>query len=207
MLDGLDGLAGGVTLAILVPVLGYCELRGLNQVMLPGLVLASSIAAFLVFNYRFPWRERALVFMGDAGSNFLGFALAWIILSLNQGQSSGLSPIAVLWVVGFPVADTLVTMWRRRRKGLSAFHPDHEHVHYVLQRAGFGVNATVLIVSGLSALCAVVGLVASLDSFPQPLLTLALLALLASHNLLLARAWQITRKFRHLLTVPQRPDD
>lgn len=201
MLDGLDGLAGSVTLAILLPVLAFGRSEGVHEIVVPCLLLASSVFAFLLFNYRFRGREKAPVFMGDAGSNFLGFALAWIVVSLEGDGGSGLSPIAILWIVGFPVADTLTTMWRRRRKGLSAFTPDHDHVHYVLRRAKFSVNTTVLIVSGLTALCAIVGILASLDGFPEPMLTLGLLALFAVHNLTLTRAWRFTKRFRRLLAT------
>lgn len=207
MLDGLDGLAGGITLAILLPVMAYAGLQGARHILVPSVLLAAGIFAFLLFNYRFPWRKRAPVFMGDAGSNFLGFVLAYIVVSLIQLPGTQLSPIAILWIVGFPVADTLTTMWRRRRKGLSPFQPDRDHVHYILQRAGFGINATVLIVSSLAALFAVLAIVASLDKVPEPLLTLGFMILLVLHSYLLNHAWRMTKRFRHLLTSMHNHDE
>jgi UDP-GlcNAc:undecaprenyl-phosphate GlcNAc-1-phosphate transferase len=94
-------------------------------------------------------------------------------------------------------------MWRRHRKGLSAFRPDHDHVHFVLQRSGFGVNATVLIVSGLCAMGAAIGIISTLDGIPEPLLFVGLLTYFWAHNLFLSHAWKITKRFRHLLTVPE----
>jgi len=207
MLDGLDGLAGSAAFAMLGPVLVYCQLQDLDQVLLPGLAIASSILAFLLFNYRFPWRDRARVFMGDAGSNFLGFALAWIVLSINDDSSSGLYPISILWILAFPVADTLSTIWRRHRKRKSAFQPDHDHMHFIVQRAGFSINTTVLIISSVTALCALAGLAGSMNKLPEPLLTLGLLFYFLAHNLLLTHAWRIAKGFRQHLTAVAEPSD
>lgn len=207
MLDGLDGLAGGVTLAILAPMLIYAYAIGLELVLVPGLLVAAGIIAFLLFNYRFPWRHKAHTFMGDAGSNLLGFVLAWMAIALFQSEASSLSPIAILWIVGLPVADTVLTMWRRRRGGRSPFEADHDHVHYVLQQAGFGVNATVHIVSGVALLYASIGIVASLDQVREPLLTLGLVVLLVVHNLTLTNARRVTRTFRHRLTAAESTEE
>jgi UDP-GlcNAc:undecaprenyl-phosphate GlcNAc-1-phosphate transferase len=207
MLDGLDGLAGAVTLSILLPLLAFTAGSQPTAILVPALLFTATIIAFLLFNYRFPWRRRALVFMGDSGSNFLGFVLSWLMLSLLEHQGEVLSPMAILWIVGFPVADTLVTMYRRHRKGVSAFQPDRDHVHYVLQKAGFGINASVLIISGVSAMYALIGIAGSLDRVPEPVLFLGYLLALAIHFAFLKHAWKITKKFRHLLTVPHMVDD
>lgn len=201
MLDGMDGLAGGVVVAILVPVSAYAAVAGLGHLAAATVVVIACVLGFLLFNYRFPWRHKAPAFMGDAGSTFLGFTLAWVMLSLFQHPESHLPPIGILWIVGFPVADTIVTMWRRRRKGLSVFRPDRDHIHYILQRSGFGINATVLIIAGLTALFATGALIASSQGVPQPLMTAAFVLLLYLHYRLISSAMRFTQRFRHLLTT------
>ena len=198
MLDGLDGLAGTVVAAILLPIAAYASLQGLAGIAQVSMMLLAGVLAFLLFNYRFPWRTSAHTFMGDTGSNFLGYSLAWIIIMLANQESPGLSPMAVLWLVAFPVADTLLTMWRRWRKGQSPFHPGHDHVHFILERAGFSVNATVLIIAGVSALCTGLGLLAAIQGWPQPLLTLLFFALISIHGLVLARATRVTKILRQV---------
>ena len=207
MLDGIDGLAGTACLGILFPVTLFSGFLGAADIMLVGILLAMSILGFLVFNYRFPWRTKAHVFMGDAGSNFLGFSLAWLTLLLVESEAMQLPPIAILWVVGYPVIDTIGTMHRRRKKGVSPFLPGHDHVHFLLQRVGFGTNAVVLIISGISAVLASAAFVAQLEGIPEPILTLGFVALFIGNHYLLSHAARITKSFRHLLTKADSTDE
>mgnify|MGYP001057924977 CR=1 FL=1 len=82
MLDGLDGLAGSVVAAILLPIAVYASLHGLEGIAQIGIIVLAGVLAFLLFNYRFPWRASAHTFMGDTGSYFLGYSLAWIVIML-----------------------------------------------------------------------------------------------------------------------------
>jgi UDP-GlcNAc:undecaprenyl-phosphate/decaprenyl-phosphate GlcNAc-1-phosphate transferase len=199
MLDGLDGLAASVALVMLLPIGAYASQTGLTSVAVASLLVMACIIGFLLFNYRFPWRDRAPVFMGDAGSNLLGFVVAWAALSLLQHPRSQLPPIAFLWLVAFPVVDALVTMWRRRRKGLSMFAPDCDHVHHVLQRAGFGVNATVLLLASSSAVLGTLAILASLAGTPEPLMFGGFALLVYLHAWFISSAWRFARTIRRLV--------
>lgn len=199
MLDGLDGLAATVVIAMLLPICAYASHAGLDSVALTGVLVIACICGFLVFNYRFPWRDRAPVFMGDAGSNLLGFFVAWTVLELFQHPQSELPPIGILWLVAFPVVDTLVTMWRRHRKGQSMFRPDCDHVHHVLQRAGFGVSGTVLIIAGSTAAFGTIAIAASLAGAPEPLLFAGFLLLTFLHHWFMSSAWRFARTIRRLV--------
>jgi UDP-GlcNAc:undecaprenyl-phosphate GlcNAc-1-phosphate transferase len=108
-----------------------------------------------------------------------------------------------LWLVTFPVVDTVVTMWRRRRKGLSMFQPDCDHVHHILQRAGFGVNATVFIVAGSTALSGVIAIVGCLAGAPEPLMFGVFLLLVALHHWFISSAWRAARMIHRLRIAPQ----
>jgi len=206
MLDGLDGLAASVVLAMLLPIGGYAFFTGLASVAIVCMLVAACIAGFLLFNYRFPWQERAQVFMGDAGSNLLGFVVAWAVLSLLQHPASQLRPVSFLWLVAFPVVDALVTMWRRHRKAQSMFAPDCDHVHHILQRAGFGVNATVLLIAGSAVLLGALAILAALAGVPEPLMFAAFAALVYLHHWFIASAWRFARRLRQVLVV-RGPDD
>lgn len=64
------------------------------------LLLTAAIMGFLCFNLRNPWRRRAVVFMGDAGSTMLGFLLTWFAIDLSQGPQPAMSPITAVWILG-----------------------------------------------------------------------------------------------------------
>jgi len=129
--DGLDGLAGGLCL------LGFCcigYLAYLEDSMIITLISISLIGAifgFLRFN-TYP----ASLFMGDTGSQFLGFSLVTTSLLLTQGATA-LSPVLPLIIFGFPVLDTITVMVSRLLEGHSPFVPDKKHFHHRLIRLGF----------------------------------------------------------------------
>jgi UDP-GlcNAc:undecaprenyl-phosphate GlcNAc-1-phosphate transferase len=193
MLDGLDGLAGSVTLVILAGIIVLAS--GTDSVVLTSaLILAAAVLGFLLLNFPFPGRKHALVFMGDAGSNFLGYCLAWFVMALPQQAPDSVAPIYMLWLVGFPVADTLATMWRRRRQGLSPFHAGHHHSHHWLRRAGLGVGATVWILMLVSMGYVLVGINGALNGWlPEPTLIFFFIAVLAFKVMLLSRAELLTQ--------------
>ncbi|HVO66076.1 MAG TPA: MraY family glycosyltransferase [Syntrophales bacterium] len=128
--DGLDGLAGGISL------LGFCcigylaYVEGSNVVLLLSLALAGAIFGFLRFN-----THPASLFMGDTGSQLLGFSAIVLAIKVTQGNTP-LSPVLPLLILGFPILDTLTVMVERVREGRSPFSPDKNHFHHRLMRLG-----------------------------------------------------------------------
>ena len=156
MSDGMDWLAGGLVGVSFVALTIAAAVAGLVNETLLLLVLTGAVTGFLLFNARLFGRPRALLFMGDSGSMFLGFMLAYFLIGLAQGPSRAMSPVVALWIFGIPLIDALNTIVRRFMLGKSPFHPDNEHLHHILARAGFSVNQTLgIIVSGHALLCAV----------------------------------------------------
>ena len=128
--DGLDGLAGGICLLSFCCI-GYLAFLEDNKVIaLLSLSLMGAVFAFLRFN-----THPASLFMGDAGSQFLGFSLVATPLSLTQGDTA-LSPVLPLIIFGFPVLDTATVMLRRIAKGHSPFSADKQHFHHRLMSSG-----------------------------------------------------------------------
>jgi UDP-GlcNAc:undecaprenyl-phosphate GlcNAc-1-phosphate transferase len=154
--DGLDGLAGGTSLLIFLTIGFLCysngHFPGRLLVMLLCTAVIGGIFGFLRFN-TFP----ATVFMGDTGSQLLGFLAITLSLGITQ-QNTPMSPMLPLLLVGFPVLDTLSVMVERLRSGRSPFAPDKNHIHHRLMKLGlFHTEAVVAIyaVTGLLALAAV----------------------------------------------------
>lgn len=138
--DGLDGLAGGISL------LGFCCIGYLAyteqdiNIALICVALAGAIFGFLRFN-TYP----ATLFMGDTGSQLLGFGAIYLCLALTQGQTA-LSPLLPLIILGFPVLDTLTVMIERIAQGRPPFAADKNHFHHRLMRLGFYHYEAVLII-------------------------------------------------------------
>lgn len=157
MVDGMDGLSGSVTFFAFAWYAAVAAGSGLTVQFTTALIFCGAIAGFLVFNLRFPWQRRARVFLGDAGSLMLGFALGWYAIDLTQGAGRTFPPIAALWVVMLPLADCVSLMLRRVKAGKSPFVADSRHIHHYLQARGLTHGQVLATLSGLSALFGAVG--------------------------------------------------
>jgi len=197
MLDGADGLAGGVMLSVLfwLCVIGVSAAE-YEAMLLPAL-LACALIGFLAFN--FPFREEgASVFMGDSGSTMLGFGVAWFAIELAFEQGTGVPPVVIAWILALPIFDTISLMLRRVLKGQSPMSPDREHLHHIFQRAGFGPAATAYICIGLAFLFGAVGVGSWWLDVPQAWMWPPLLVLFVLHALFVQHAWRAVRVLRRL---------
>jgi UDP-GlcNAc:undecaprenyl-phosphate GlcNAc-1-phosphate transferase len=181
MIDGLDGLAGGIGLI----ASGWLCLAG--AIAVPGpqtgmlCILNAAIAAFLIFNMRHPWRTRAAVFLGDAGSMFLGFMLVWFAVSLTQASTHDLYPIAAVWILGIPIMDTVYLMVRRVIRGRSPFAPDRRHLHHTLIYLGLSETKTVWVLLAVSLVFGAIGFVGWYFRVPEYAMTYLFLAAFAAY--------------------------
>lgn len=196
MLDGVDGLAGGVALIVLLVFSAFAAAGGYLQhtLLLP---LASAIIGFMVFNLRTPWRSKAAVFMGDAGSMVIGFALAWYAINLTQFRHA-MTPITAVWILAIPLMDTTALMVRRVLKGRSPFAADREHLHHILLRAGYTPGQTVAIVYALSLLLAAIGVAGWWLDLPEYVMFYGFMALFGLYFHSMLHAWKLMKKLRRL---------
>ena len=151
--DGLDGLAGGLSLLIFAGIGYLAYLDGNASIGLISTALLGALFGFLRFN-----THPASVFMGDAGSQFLGFSAITLLLALTQGHASALSPVLPLILLGFPVLDTLTVMATRIGSRRSPFAADKNHFHHNLLALGFLHPESVFIIylfQSFLLLCAV----------------------------------------------------
>ncbi|HJV64108.1 MAG TPA: MraY family glycosyltransferase [Geomonas sp.] len=182
LVDGLDGLAGGVT-AIAASAIGLLAYLGGND-NLTGVCLAllGGVLGFLKFN-SYPAR----IFMGDGGSLFLGYCLAFFSIDLAEHCHGGCSVLVPLIILAVPVFDTLFVMGKRLANGKGLFSPDRTHIHHRFMDLGLGHRATVILVYGLSYFLAVYAVLARGLSDQLQLVNLVLLlALFVVFNRVLA---------------------
>lgn len=161
MMDGIDGLAGGLALVSIGAILLFARGTPLLGALVLMILLASSALPYLAVNLGLVGRK---IFMGDAGSMVIGYLLAWTLIRLSQEPGTHLSPVDVLWCVGLPVLDTLAVMYRRVRQRKSPFKPDRGHIHHILMKVGLGPRSTLIALVALAASIAFLGtVVRSLD--------------------------------------------
>ena len=129
--DGLDGLAAGSSLLGLGFLAYLSFFSGETSLALILISVMGSILGFLRFN-----THPATVFMGDAGSQFLGYLAACLAILVTQAETTPVSPILALIIVGIPVLDTLMVMILRIKSGHSPFFPDRQHIHHQLLDLG-----------------------------------------------------------------------
>jgi len=138
--DGLDGLAGGICLLSFICI-GYLAYQGERTVIaLLSVAIVGAIFGFLRFN-TYP----AILFMGDAGSQLLGFLAVTLSLGLTQGNTP-LSPVLPLILLGFPVLDTVTVMVERISEGRPPFAADKKHFHHKLMRLGLYHTESVFVI-------------------------------------------------------------
>ena len=170
MSDGLDGLS---STQVLIPLGGLALISGAvrdYEHFLPLVALCGCLLGFLYFNLRTPWRDRATVFLGDAGSSFLGFALAWFFIDMSQGENANIKPVSVLWFALLIIYSTVEIVFRRLVRRRSPFKPDREHLHHVFLLAGFSVNETVATLAVITFAGVAVGIAGTLLQFPENIL-------------------------------------
>ena len=139
--DGLDGLAGGLSLLSLAGMSCLAYLVHDQSVLLMIVPVIGGLIGFLRFN-TYPAR----IFMGDGGSQFLGFFLGISAIVLTDVGRSPYSPLLALLLLGLPIIDTLCVMTHRLVEGRSPFSPDKNHFHHKLLHAGFLHYEAVIII-------------------------------------------------------------
>jgi UDP-GlcNAc:undecaprenyl-phosphate GlcNAc-1-phosphate transferase len=131
MTDGLDGLAGGATLLSFGLIAVLSIQSDAPNVLLITVAVVGGVLGFLRFN-----SHPAIVFMGDTGSQFLGFILGLESIMLTQYADPTLSKSLPLLILGLPLFDTLIVMLLRIKQGHSPFHADKNHIHHRLLGLG-----------------------------------------------------------------------
>jgi UDP-GlcNAc:undecaprenyl-phosphate GlcNAc-1-phosphate transferase len=144
--DGLDGLAGGTIFLCLCAVALLSSIGESGHATALALTFAGAVLGFLRFN-TYP----ASVFMGDAGSQMLGFVIGVLCIRATQNPSSEISATIPILLLALPILDTLSVMVQRIGEGRSPFSPDRNHIHHKLLALGFQHYEAVTLIYTLQA--------------------------------------------------------
>jgi len=151
--DGLDGLAGGVSLLSLVGIVYLSWLADGTTVSMIALATVGGLLGFMRFN-----THPARIFMGDGGSQFLGYTLGVLVVLLTQEVNPVLSPALPLLLLGLPIADILAVFAQRIYHKMNWFRASKNHIHHRLLDLGFHHYESVMVIYSVQALlilCAV----------------------------------------------------
>ena len=145
LIDGLDGLAAGVSGIAIGTIMVMAAIMGFAPVVLLSALLLGGIVGFLAFNF-----HPAKIFMGDTGSLFLGFGLATLSM-LGFKQVTIVSFVTPLLIIGVPLSDTFFAIVRRWVNKKPIFAPDKGHLHHCLRELGYSHRKTVLIIYAIAS--------------------------------------------------------
>jgi len=152
--DGLDGLAGGESLMSLSAIAYLSYISNDMTIFLISLSTIGGVFGFLRFN-----SHPAHIFMGDGGSQFLGFTLAFLVIHLTQISNPTYSSSIAVLLIGLPIVDIVAVLFLRMHGGMNWFRATRNHVHHRLLEMGFHHYESVVIIYSVQVIlviCAVV---------------------------------------------------
>jgi UDP-GlcNAc:undecaprenyl-phosphate GlcNAc-1-phosphate transferase len=144
--DGLDGLAGGLSFLTLCGIAYLAYLSSDSTVLLLTVPFLGGVLGFLRYN-TYPAR----IFMGDSGSQLLGFIMGMLAILLTNSSRGPFSPALSLFLLGLPFLDTLGVVGQRLAEGRSPFVGDRKHVHHKLMTAGLSHYEAVTVIYAIQA--------------------------------------------------------
>ncbi|OCN05500.1 undecaprenyl-phosphate alpha-N-acetylglucosaminyl 1-phosphate transferase [Erysipelotrichaceae bacterium MTC7] len=191
LIDGLDGLAGGVTTIVFLTIAAISIADDRPDIAMISLLIAGATLGFLFFNF-----HPAKIFMGDCGALFLGFVVAAISLMGFKGSTFITLGFPML-LLSVPIVDTLSAIVRRTFSGKKFTDADKGHFHHVLMRR-FGHRNTVLIIYAITMSFGVVAYIYILN---QKLGLLCVALLFVGLEIFLETSQMISPKYHPLLSI------
>ena len=147
LMDGSDGIIGCLVFLALIGI-NIFELISLNyNFNILSVALAGSLLPYLWFNLTKSTNRK--IFLGDSGSLFLGYCVAFLLLYETQVEKN-ISPPFALWIISIPIFDVICVMVFRLKNSQQLFVPDRNHLHHFLQKLGFTSIKVLILILGFS---------------------------------------------------------
>ncbi|PLR90797.1 glycosyltransferase family 4 protein [Bacillus sp. T33-2] len=195
LIDGLDGLASGVSAIALLSISGMAVLMNDWYVSSVGFILLASILGFLPYNF-----HPATIFLGDSGSLFLGYMIAVLSL-LGFKNVTFISFIVPIVILGVPISDTLFAIIRRVTTNKPFSAPDKYHLHHCLLHIGFSHRQTVLIIYIMAVFFGAIGVIITKSNLRGTYIFIGILILML--ELFAEKIGWVGKEFKPLLKIAQ----
>ena len=175
LIDGLDGLAAGVSAIASLTVILVAVQMGYYHIAVMTAALAGGIIGFIRYNF-----NPAPIFMGDTGSMFIGYMLAAISVYGAVKTAATVALIVPAIALGLPIMDTAFAIMRRYSNGRPIFQPDKGHLHHRLLAMGMNQKQAVLLMYGITAILGIAAVLwAEFDGFYAALIIAAIITAVA----------------------------
>ncbi len=155
MIDGLNGLCASLCLTCFIFIIYMINADSVPS-LFPLILPVGAIFGFLMYNLGILGNKR-MVFLGDNGSNALGFLCAWILVYFCSKNDSNFAPITALWLVAIPFIDAVTVMLLRLKNGKNPFKSGRDHIHHIMIDHGFSETKTFILLILSSIIFAFVG--------------------------------------------------
>lgn len=216
MIDGVDGLLGGMTI-VCFTALGYLfYIHDVSEMVFLCSIIVVATVPFLLLNTGIFCRPKHKVFMGDAGSTLLGFILVWLLILSSQPLDYSasvhsdtistetisnqidtiLKPVTALWIIAIPLMDMVAVMVQRTRRGSSPFLPDRTHLHHTLLRLGLNAQLTSLLICIIGAILAILGIYFEISGISEEIQLVVFMVVLLFYFLITQYIFQIKYNLR-----------
>jgi UDP-GlcNAc:undecaprenyl-phosphate GlcNAc-1-phosphate transferase len=192
MSDGIDGLAGSLSLISFV-ALGVLMYLGGSEYFLLPMLLSVAILPFLAFNLGIFGGRNKKIFMGDAGSMFVGLSVVWLLVLGSQDANVSFRPVTALWLIGIPLMDMCAITIRRAAQGRSPFLPDRDHLHHIFLRLGLSSKSALTIISMSAILLASIGVLGELKNVDETIMFSLFVIVFLCYYYTLKHIWRVTK--------------
>jgi len=199
MIDGIDGLAGSMSIISILSIAILMTMSDSNSDILLPLILVVATIPYLFYNVSTRNPRGKKIFMGDAGSMFLGLTVFWLLALSTQNTAEHtqvIRPVTALWIIAIPLMDMFAIMFRRIRKGDSPFKADNGHLHHICMRLGLSSRHALWAISILSITLAVIGILGEYFQVAESIMLFAFVTLFACYSFALQHAWKFIKAFR-----------
>lgn len=186
MVDGMDGLIGVLSINTFTSIGILFIISDQNDYLSYPLILATATIPYLIFNLGLAPKTKK-IFMGDAGSMFIGLSVIWLLTMGTQGEQASFRPVTALWICAIPLMDMLAIVVRRYKNGKSPFKPDRDHLHHILQRIGYNTHQTLVIISTFSVVMSGIGLTGEYFDIPDVIMLTGFLIIFACYVLIIRK--------------------
>jgi len=192
MVDGIDGLIGSLSINTFTSIAILFIISGQTDYISYPLILATAIIPYLIFNLGLSTKVKK-IFMGDAGSMFIGLSVIWLLTMGTQNDQASFRPVTALWICAIPLMDMLALVVRRYKNGKSPFKPDRDHLHHILQRVGYNPRQALVIISTLAVGMSTIGLAGEYFSVPEVVMLTGFIFMFACYVLVIKRITKFER--------------
>ena len=189
MIDGINGLCAGCAMVALLFIGFHSGFIYDSMIIL----IIGSMIGFLIFNMRFFGLRRG-VFLGDSGSNLIGFWVAWIAIYCSQNVLYDVKPITMIWFVAIPLLDCVGLIFTRTKKRIPVSSPGRDHIHHKLMKK-FSAEGSLVIILVIATFTSLIAIYLS-NTYPSWISTILFIIYASMYYLLNSYYSKILGKYK-----------